>query len=253
MNNYEKLLMNLILNAGEKLIDAASLFKTGYSWRNCWFLTVIAEEEVAKLIIIPFANYAGTLKNLLEGKSILYRHPVKHKIFATYGLQNRDYSKIESLKQSYLYVKPQLQTGTELPVVSKEQALIEITHAVKLFDTIAVINMLSSSTLSDEFKSLLRKYHKSIFVPAMRDLLPEIVREMNTHYEGPEPSLMEVLQRYPLLFAEMMTYAIPDQYVEFFKRIEGKSYDRMMEILSEYFRDFPDVKNVLEDLNKQLG
>lgn len=229
MTDYEKLLGNIIINAGEKIIDAAVLLRTDYSYRDSWYLCIIAEEELAKLVIIPFAQRAGNIEALASRPSVLYRHPVKQKVFTTYGLQNRDYEKIESLKQECLYIEPRF-GGKYLRVVTKEEASVELERSVLLFNQLAVNNILICKDPSVELRKIIEKFVKHIFAPAIKDLAPEVAKKIMQSFTKDEKiSLMEAVKRYPMLFAEMIIFALPDKHKEFFAEIQGLSYDEMLQ------------------------
>jgi hypothetical protein len=53
MNQFETLLFNIIYSACDKINAASALLKTKYSWNMAFVTTIIAEEELAKLIILP--------------------------------------------------------------------------------------------------------------------------------------------------------------------------------------------------------
>ena len=233
MSDYEKMLLGIVINAGEKLIDAMTLNNTGYSYRNSWFLSVISEEEMAKLIILPFANFAGTLSEMAERKSIAYKHPVKQKVFKTFGIQNRDNLDIEKLKQELLYVKPD--TGFKpVRVVTPSESGDELLHAIKLFDQIAVVNLLSSNSLSEDFKQKLIDFTSKIFIPAVKELSPSSALAMQQKYINPRPTMIEAFSTHPLMFAEMVKKAIPETYQDYFREIEGKSYTESILALDKY-------------------
>jgi hypothetical protein len=235
MSDFEKLLMNIILSAGEKIIDAAVLLRTGHSYRDAWYLTILAEEELAKIVVLPFAERAGNSAEIAERPSVLYSHPVKQKIFTTYGLQNRDYSSIEALKQECIYVAPK--AGGRLRVVMVDEASGEIEKSILLFNQLAVNNILIAQTPSNEFKITLQEYAGSVFMPAVKDLVPSVAQKIMADFDGPTSKIttVEAVKRHPLLFAEMIVFAIPQAYQQFFADIQGLSHTEMIEELDKYF------------------
>lgn len=228
MDNYEKLLIHIILSAGEKIIDAATLYRTKYSYRNSWVISVIAEEEIAKLIILPFAKYGDYLDELSDRPAIVYDHKVKQKIFTSFGIQNRSYKRIELIKQSYLYVNVSTQFPAALPVVSSAKSLNEVTHAVNLFNQIANLNFRSTDMVSSELKTLIGKYVNGIFIPAISDLLPEIeLYKASSAIESldlPE----DMMAKYPMFLIMIIKYALPTEYKDFFKETKGLSQSSML-------------------------
>lgn len=237
LDSYERLLLEIIVNAGEKLIDAATLHQTGYSYRSSWYLAIIAEEEMAKLVIIPFSKLAGTLKKIANRPSVAYSHPIKQKIFTTFGVQNRSYKEIESLKQSYLYVTPDAEKPKPRPVVTAKQSEQEILHAVLLFDRLVFINFSVSKSISDDFKSLLRAYYAKVFAPAIKDLSSVAAEMLVDKYANPpkDPTdFIEVVRTHPQLFAEMVQASIPERFSTYFKEIEGKSFHEVLPCLEKY-------------------
>jgi len=234
MSDFEKLLMNIILSAGEKITDAAVLLRTRYSYRNSWYLTILAEEELAKIVVLPFAERAGNSAEIAERPSVLYRHPIKQKIFTTYGLQNRDYLNIEALKQECVYVAPRV--GGKLRVVTADEASDEIEKSILLFNQLAVNNILIAQSPSDEFRIILQKYVGMIFAPAIKYLAPDVAKKIMVNFNKPTSkiTLVEAVKRHPLLFAEMIVDALPKTYPEFFTDIQGLSYDEMIRELENY-------------------
>lgn len=234
MSEFEKLLMNIILSAGEKIIDAAVLLKTRHSYRGSWYLTILAEEELAKIVVLPFAERAGNSAEIAEKPSVLYRHPIKQKIFTTYGLQNRDFLNIEALKQECVYVAPKV--GGKLRMVTADEASSEIEKSILLFNQLAVNNILIAQSPSNEFKITLQKYVGMIFVPAIKDLTPNVAQKIMADFDGPTSkiTIVEAVKRHPLLFAEMIVYAIPQTYQQFFADIQGLSHTEMIEELNKH-------------------
>lgn len=228
------MLLGIALNAGEKLIDSMSLHNTGYSYRSSWFLSVIAEEEMAKLIMLPFANLADRLDEVSQRPSIIYKHPVKHRVFTSYGIQNRTESDLEKLKQEYMYAGVDSKNYKAMPVVKPGDSSAEIVHAVKLYDQIVIVNFLASDLVSDEFKQLMKKFIEGIFIPAVKSLHPAAATEIQTKYNGARPNMIEAFQMHPLMFAELVMAAIPADYKTYFKEIEGKSFDVAVGILDRY-------------------
>jgi hypothetical protein len=66
---------------------------------------VIAQEELAKIIMLPLAKELDELSDLVNNRSSgFYDHRIKQKLFASYGMQKPNHQDIEQLKQSCLYV-----------------------------------------------------------------------------------------------------------------------------------------------------
>ena len=55
LSQYEKLILLTVENVIEKLTSASILFKHNPANSTAYFLTIISQEELAKLILLPFA------------------------------------------------------------------------------------------------------------------------------------------------------------------------------------------------------
>lgn len=236
MDTYEKQLALISINAGEKIIDAAVLYKTGYSYRDAWFLTIIAEEELAKLVLLPFAKLAGNLDELMQRPSAYYKHPVKHKIFISYGLQNRSPAEIESIKQASLYIGTSDDANLAARGIKKQQVFDELVRAIRLFDQLALRNISIARTPSKALKTTVNQFGNKILAPAIHDLVPDIAEQLSRDLSGLSESMtiFEAVEQHPLLFTEMLVYSLPTNYQKFFREIQGLSYHEMLQKLRDY-------------------
>jgi|GEM_PF-6756386 len=101
---YEELLFPLFLNAANKLMAAMYLYKAGIFYDSAFVLTVVAEEELAKTILIPIALETDSLDGLFSKRDgVYFHHKKKQKLASLLTLFEKDGSKTEARKQAALY------------------------------------------------------------------------------------------------------------------------------------------------------
>lgn len=133
MNKFESIVFFVIYSACDKINASIVLLKSLY-WRNMsFFSSILAEEELAKLILLPLLWEVGEIQNIITGKcSIYFNHWIKQKIFTTFWLQNRSYKEIEKLKQKSIYVGIDNNQKSDWKRISPNEAKQELQHAIQL-------------------------------------------------------------------------------------------------------------------------
>lgn len=102
----QELLEKIAKNSLEKIISSMQLYFSG-QYNTAYFLAMIAQEELSKLIILPLAEELGELDSMINNRSHIYfNHVIKQKIFTSFGLQNRSHREIQQIKEKCLYVGP---------------------------------------------------------------------------------------------------------------------------------------------------
>lgn len=264
--------MEIVLNAGEKIINAATLHATKHAYRESLFLLIIAQEELAKLILLPFANAAGNINELIDDKKHkgpYFSHRVKQKIFTSFGLQNRSYMDLEEIKQRCLYTGRKTESRPSRYVAKEDDTYKELAHAAKLYIHLVVHCLHSDPTvqISAEARRVVRKFTNSIFIPALRDIVPSLVDDLQDYvtkegekaatalqgFGAPIPNgsvnkeLYDLVMTNPFMFVDIMAFALePNEFKKYFTEISGMSVDEMIVHLRPY------VAEVLPKLKPQI-
>jgi len=103
--NIEQIIYEVVKNVNEKISAASVLYSKKINFNSAFFLLIIAQEEMAKLFLIPIANEIGELNNLLFDRGgPFYSHKVKQRIYSSYNFLERKLDEIDAKKQQSLYV-----------------------------------------------------------------------------------------------------------------------------------------------------
>ena len=257
-SEYEQLLAEVTMNAGEKIINAAVLFNTGHAYRESLFLLLIAQEELSKFILLPFANAADQLSELTDirkHKGPYFNHRIKQKVFTSFGLQNRTFEQLEEIKQSCLYTGIDKTGRVGRHVAKYKDTRGELCHATKLYINLAFYNLMYTKPLqvSPELKKTLAWFTNNVFIPALKDIAPTVIAEAQDYTLKRNKEDMEILssitqgdiaanQKFhqllitsPFMYTDMLSYALePDDYKMYFKEIVGMDVDEMVKHLENY-------------------
>lgn len=222
LSNYEKLLFTIVENAIYKTTSAIELYCTKYAYNQAFFLAIIAEEELAKLVIIPIAKELDELADLFNNRrSAYFNHGIKQKIFTSFGLQNRTHNGIEKLKQECLYVGADSKLKPNFRKINPKTAYSEIKHTAQLL-TSSVYKILQAKTLSDDFKKsviFLLNLLKGCIEDKLPDLKKDILKEINNIEKKFKRNPSKAQHR---LHQEIFTN--PYELIEIFKAIYQKDY-----------------------------
>lgn len=105
MNQFESLVFFIIYSACDKINASITLFKSLYWWNMSFFSSILAQEELAKLILLPLLWEVWEVDKIAQGKpSVFFNHCIKQRVFTSFWLQNRSHKEIEILKQQAIYV-----------------------------------------------------------------------------------------------------------------------------------------------------
>jgi len=130
---HEELIFTLFMNAAYKLMAAMHLYKAGIFYDSAFALTVIAEEELAKTILVPIALETDSADELFSKKDgAFFNHRKKQKLAAVISIFEKDGSKIEERKQQALYMANS-DNGMHGMNVKKKECSEELVHCIFLF------------------------------------------------------------------------------------------------------------------------
>ena len=101
--NLEDIYGAIFKNAFEKL-QAATLLYSNQFYNSSYFLSVIAKEEISKIIIVNIAAETDKLDELEIRPSDFYNHKIKQRIATSYNTLEQPKRNLEQIKQSSLYV-----------------------------------------------------------------------------------------------------------------------------------------------------
>lgn len=237
LSNYENLALSIIENACLKLTAAVDLLKYRYAHPSAFFLAVVAEEELAKLIMLPIAKELDELENLVDEKnrkvSIYYNHVVKQKIFTSYGLQNRDHKSLQKLKERCLYVGVDNRFNPQTVNVSIKKTFDEIVLACMLFTDFTHKFIRGSKFIpeksetvgifSEKFKEIA---HSMIIVlrESIDHKLPQLRKRIHKKLKEKEITSKANLKRAKLAKADILPIALSDPFIliDLFKDLYGK-------------------------------
>lgn len=253
--DYETLLADVAMNAGEKIINSAVLFKTKHAYRESLFFLLIAQEELSKFILLPFANAAEQLGELIDStkhKGPYFDHRVKQKIFTSFGLQNRTFEQLENIKQGCLYSGCDKSGKIGRYSATEEGVYDELCHATRLYIHLVVYNLGFAKPLqiAPELKKTIAWFTNNVFIPALRDIAPSVIEDAQKYAlqrsetdlkifksinEGKLASSEEfhrLLTSSPFMYTDMLSCALStEDYKKYFREATGKSIDEMVKSL----------------------
>ena len=160
-------------NAFKKL-KAATVLYSNELYDTSYFLSVIAEEEVSKIIIVNIAKETGKLSELEIRSSAYYNHNVKQKIALSYNTLEKPERILEQIKQSSLYVG--IGKGTEpiIPNIPQEKCYAELQNAI---DTVIdfAFTKVDTNSLDEKTKNTIEDFKKFIdkHCPELRKQIKE--------------------------------------------------------------------------------
>ena len=237
LSKYEEQIFSVIFNAQEKLISSIMLYKLGISYSTSYFLAVISEEEIAKLILIPIAKELGELEDLMTNrKSVYFKHKIKQRIFSSYGLQNRSYEDIESIKQKCLYIGK----GQKSTYIEPDKVYEEIVHALKLYSRFVLEISLTGNYFSKDFKDVVMTLTRITLRGCIKKELPQLLEDMfedeedNDLPDGLEEIKYEDYFTNPYLMIEMLKSLLGKKYKKFLRETKKMSFEEMTQHLRVY-------------------
>ncbi len=221
LTDYELFVITIFQNATQKLLSAVDLYSTKYSYNEAYFLSIIAQEELAKLIILPIARELGEIDEIINNRSsVYYKHSVKQKIFTNFGLQNRTHDDIERIKQSCLYVGIDTKHKSVFSVIKPDIVLKEIKNTALFF-----VNNYRTILLEETFSKKTKKgvnFFIKIVHGCIADRLPEINKEIEKDADELSKKTKEELE------SEIHKALITNPYelIKMFKAVFKKDYKK---------------------------
>ncbi len=170
---FENLLITVFFNATTKFISAVQLYGGKISYNDAFFLCVIAQEELAKLFLLPIARELNEIEDISGNRNNpFYRHAIKQKIYTSWGMQDREHRDIEGKKQRILYVGLNGKCEAVFDYVKPEEVLIEIKHLAYLL-VHTYVDILSQLEFGEKFKKGMKFFMDNAYECAETDL-PEL-------------------------------------------------------------------------------
>jgi AbiV family abortive infection protein len=242
LTKEEDLYFRIFKNATEKLMASIELYVSGISYSSSYFLAIIAQEEAAKLIILPLFIEAGGVEKILntKRKSPYFNHRFKQKIFASYGFQGRSHEVIENLKQSLLYIGSEDDLTPKFNEMSQQDCYKEIKIAMQFLivqilfgiqqDTKKYSKVYKELTLNISFA--LREISMQKLPQLKTDMLVEsnkIAAEMKSKKDNDqkEQSLRQFFSQ-PFNLIELCKILFRDDYKKHLNIIKEMSFDEAM-------------------------
>lgn len=244
LTEYEEILLAVIKNVVEKLTAAIILYDSKLSYTSSYYLTVITEEELAKLYILPIVNEFESLQEALaDRKSAFYSHKIKQRIFSSYVYFDRNWEGIEDKKQSILYVGLNKNGKVGFCYIKQEECLREIYNAVWVF-LYQMKHITQEKTLSKQFVDVCL-FLNSILAGCIKDKIPSVitniksdtdraVKIMSQNKKKAESAYYESLFKNPYEQIRILKNALGnDKYKNFLKRTHKLSFEDMVEELGK--------------------
>jgi len=231
------LLFFIIHSACDKIKASIVLFESCFSWNMSFVSSILAEEELAKLIILPIARELGEVKNIISNKKHnYYKHPIKQKIFTTFWLQNRSFEEIETLKQKSLYVWIDKNLKSTWHQIKPLQAKEELQHAVNLlyyFSNKLVLN----AEIDEKSKEIIRKTvyltlellnHRLLWIISINDdLIKKQVEMMSSNTLHIDEDGTRIIMTDPFSIISLFKFCFRENYKNHLKNIGNLSYDEL--------------------------
>lgn len=221
ISDYEKLNYAIYENAVFKITSAIELYCLKTAYPVAFFLAVIAEEELAKLIMLPFAKELGEISNLATNRDGEYfNHTVKQRIFSSYGLQNRKYEQLEKIKQECLYVgvhdnKPKYSR------ISPQESYDEVKYAVWL-TTDFCHKIFLKNDFSDDFKKTVL-FLLNILRGCVKDRLPQLCEDILKEAEEQSKRIRKESEHAKERYLREL-FSNPYELIKIFKAVYGRYY-----------------------------
>jgi AbiV family abortive infection protein len=241
--NFEKFILNIFLNATQKILSSVNLYNTKHSYNESYFYAVISQEEMAKLVILPLACELDELDGVLKSRrSPFYNHSIKQKVFTTFGLQNRTYEDIEEIKQSSLYVGINNEGQPVINIIKPEIVLEEIKHSC-LF----LVNNYQNLKAQESFSSTTHKgldFFMKIVYECIKNELPEINKMITEDSKSIDDLDSEDLSN----LKTKRLFMNPYNLIGMFKAVFKKDYKKHLKIVSNY--SFEEIEEYLETIDE---
>lgn len=239
LSRYEELIFTISFNVIQKLMAAAILYESKLAYPSSYFLAVIAEEELAKLILIPILNETGQLNKIKKGDSF-FHHKSKQKIICSYGYFKKNWEKIEETKQGCLYTG--IAKGEHACTISEQQCYKEIKDAVWSFQY-QMKCIASEKTLSEDLKKILLQISKWLG-GCLQEKIPSLGKEsweemnkevgkLKKNKKKAENAFLESLFKNPYELIRISKAALGKDYKAFLSKIQNKTFEEMISLMKK--------------------
>lgn len=230
--NLLKIYDAIFQNAFEKLKASAVLYSNEL-YDSSYFLAIIAEEEVSKIVIVNFASELNKLNELEFKSSYYYHHTAKQIIALSYNTLARPEKSLEQLKQSSLYVGIGKELMPLLPDINKEMCYEEIKYAVDVVIDFA-FTKISSKLLSQSTKNTIESFREfiDIYCPNLRKQIKE--KHIKDTDKNPSARLMKIIYSKPdsLINILKLKYGV-NNYKSYLEKIKKMPLDEIIEYIGE--------------------
>lgn len=230
LSKFEEILFGILFNAVYKTVSAIELYKSKTSFAEAYFLAIVAEEELAKLIILPIAQELGEINVIVDQlkkgkkKHAYFNHQIKQEIFTSFGLQNRSNEDIEKIKQMCLYVG--LNENGEVQYHNKhvkpQQCYKEIKNTLNLLVYFTENTILSTKTISLDLKKIIMPL-MTMLSGCVQDRVPEMAKEALKEIKQKEEELKKNGEKRKTEIA-CRIFTNPFSLIDFFKFVYKKDY-----------------------------
>ena len=177
LSKYETCLFAVVENVIQKMTASVVLYDTKFAYTSAYFLAIIVQEELAKLILLPIAKELDELSNLISNRrSAFYSHRAKQKLISTYGFFKKNWKELEKRKQKCLYVEFDKMEMPNYCRISREECYEEIKSALWAYQYQMKCISSEKKFSKDFIKALL--FLTEILGGCVQDKLPNLHREM---------------------------------------------------------------------------
>lgn len=237
-SKFQKLVFNLTWNSCQK-VNAAMELQAGSKYSSLsFYLAAVAQGELAKLLLLPFAWDTENLKGLLENiDSSFVSFDIREKIFKAHGLNYRSGEDIEALSLRYIYIRDQ----QESPQAINEDSLREITScsdSLARFITRLIFQTNFPKDLKEDFMFLLKNLDECTSRCLLREgnWLAANTADIFAKIDG--KAAQEELYRdmfiNPYTLLTIFKDAFGEGYKEHLIKVKEMSFDQMVDYLNSH-------------------
>lgn len=244
LSKYEKCLFAVVENVVQKITAATVLYDTKFAYTSAYFLAIITQEELAKLILLPIAKELGELSNLISNRrSAFYSHRAKQKLISTYGFFKKNWRELEKRKQKCLYVEFDERGMPNYCRISREECHEEIKSVLWAYQYQMKCISSEKKFSKDFIRALL--FLTKILGGCVQDKLPNLHREMmeeakkavvkmKKNKKLAEKEVLESIFKNPYELIRVVKNAIGSDYKVFLRKIQKMSFGEMVQHLGNY-------------------
>lgn len=239
---YWDFVFTILKRTNSKIISSLVLYLEKF-YNESYYFSLIAQEELSKIIIITFAKeYDDLTQYFGDRKNIVFNHKIKQKYFSSYATKNRRYDVTEKRKQSSLYVALDSDGNILQEKISRREAYNE------LFNAYIFIGEIYSNicTASDNVKEDIIKYERlynelqletlkkyPLIIDSVQDYAKKQISKINTEDFG---YIKKQVLSNPFLLVELLKEKKELQYKQILKEIEKLSFDEAIKLLEDKYK-----------------